>query len=83
MIDILSEDIPLVPGFPKEEWIPADKHLPQAGGIYLCVVETMDELFGLQKDVHCCYFNHNIQKFYWDRMESKITFWIPIPKIPK
>ena len=82
MMDILEKDIPLIPGFPKEEWIDSNKFLPEVGGVYLCVVVTEDELFGTQKDVHCCYFNENTKKFYWDSFSSNITYWIPIPKIP-
>lgn len=79
---MIQEYIPHIKGLPQEGWTASEKNLPQTGGIYLCVVETMDELFGMQKNVHCCYFNHNTQKFYWDRMDANITYWIPIPKIP-
>lgn len=82
-MNILPQDIPIIPGFPKEEWIPTKNFLPETGGVYLCVVETIDELFGLQKNTHCCYFNENSQKFYFNDSEYKITFWIPIPSIPK
>ena len=65
-----------------KQWTCSEKSLPETGGIYLCVVETQDELFGIQKNVHCCYFNQNTKKFYWDRMDANITFWTTIPKIP-
>ena len=41
-MNIKENDIPLIPGFPIEEWIPANKFAPQTNGVYLCVVETQD-----------------------------------------
>ena len=83
MMNIKENDIPRIPsGFPCEEWIPANKFLPQTNGIYLCVVQITDEIFGIQKETQCCYFNHNTQKFYWDTPHTNVTHWIPMPKLP-
>lgn len=83
MINILEDNIPYTPGPSKETWISALTHLPSIGGSYLCIVEYPDELFGIQRERHVCYFNENTQKFYWSRMEAKITHWIPMPEIPE
>lgn len=74
-----KKEIPEIPGFPIESWTLSSKNLPETNGVYLCIIETTDELFGIDKSAHCCYFNHNTQKFYWDSLNTNVTKWTKIP----
>lgn len=86
MIFISEKDIPRIPGPSKEEWIPVDECLPNISGKYLCIIEEVDELFGLERNLAIGYFNPNtkeIQVFGKDGYPAKAIFWIPIPEIPQ
>lgn len=80
---ISETDIPRIPGPSREEWIPVNECLPQVGGNYVCVVETIDEIFGNEIHVEVCSFNENMQKFRKNGIHMNVTHWFPIPEIPK
>lgn len=83
MIFISEKDIPRIPGHSKEEWIPVDECLPTLGGDYVCIIETVDELFGLQRNAEVCNFNENMQKFRKNGNLVNVTHWFPMPEIPQ
>ena len=85
MFNILPDDIPYMPGPPKEEWISVDECMPNVSGKYLCVIEEVDELFGPERNLAIGYFHPNkkeLQVFGKDGFPAQALFWIPIPQIP-